>query len=153
MRCPFCSAEDTKVTDSRVVNDGLQVRRRRECLKCIERFTTYETIELSLPRVIKRDGSYVQFDEKKLRTGILISLEKRTVSMDEIDNLVTSVIKKLRALNETEVDSFKIGQWVMEGLRNIDEVGYVRFASVYRKFKSVDEFNREIAKLKEKTEI
>ena len=151
MQCPFCSEIDTKVIDSRNVSEGSQVRRRRECTKCFERFTTYEIVELNLPRVIKQDGSFVQFSEAKLRSGILRALDKRSVPIEKVDAIINKIIKKLRATVESDILSSKIGAWVMEELKLIDEVGYVRFASVYHKFKNVDEFRQEIAKLKQET--
>ena len=153
MQCPFCQAMDTKVIDSRLAGECQQVRRRRECLQCQERFTTYETIELSLPRLIKLDGSYVQFKEEKLRGGILRALEKRSVSTEEVDKLVDRVISRLRAMGEREISTQIIGGWVMNELKALDEVAYVRFASVYRRFEDVDAFREEIAKLKKPEEV
>lgn len=149
MQCPFCQEIDTKVIDSRSVGgDACQIRRRRECVTCNERFTTYETIELSLPRVQKKDGSFVQFKEDKLRAGILRALEKRSINMDQIDKLVSTIIKKLRATGEREISSQRIGELVMLELKGIDPVAYVRFASVYRRFEDIDAFNTEIELLK-----
>ncbi len=147
MRCPFCQIEDTKVVDSRLVGEGDEVRRRRECIKCKERFTTYETIELSLPRLIKKDGSFVQFREEKLRAGILRALEKRAVSTKEVDDLINRIIAKLRAFGEKEVSTKAIGDIVMTELKDLDEVAYVRFASVYRCFENTEAFLKEIAQL------
>jgi transcriptional repressor NrdR len=149
MRCPFCHTEDTKVVDSRLVGDGDEVRRRRECIQCKERFTTYEIVEISLPRLIKKDGSFVQFREEKLRAGILRALEKRSVSMQEVDALVNRIIAKLRALGEKEVSTKTLGDIVMTELKEIDVVAYVRFASVYRCFDNVEAFLKEIAELKQ----
>lgn len=151
MQCPFCRATDTKVIDSRNVNEGAQVRRRRECIRCLERFTTYENIELTLPRLIKHDGNFEQFDETKLRSGVLRALEKRAVPMETVDKIINNIISKLRGSVDREVPTRTLGSWVMEELKEIDEVGYVRFASVYHKFKSLDEFKQEIAKLKQET--
>lgn len=152
MQCPFCRAEDTKVIDSRAAgNEVQQIRRRRECTICAERFTTYETVELSLPRVQKKDGSYVQFNEEKIRAGILRALEKRQVATSAIDGIIRSIISKLRATGEREVSTQKIGEWVMDELRLLDPVAYVRFASVYRRFEDVDAFHAEIKRLKEST--
>lgn len=148
MQCPFCQAEDTKVIDSRLNGEGDQVRRRRECILCSERFTTYETIELSLPRLVKRDGSCVQFREEKLRGGILRSLEKRPVRTEQVDAAITRVLNHLRASGEREIETRVLGEWVMSELRALDEVAYVRFASVYRRFQDVDEFKDEIARLR-----
>lgn len=152
MQCPFCRVDETKVIDSRLVGEGDQVRRRRECISCGERFTTYETIELSLTRVLKRDGSCVQFREEKLRAGILRALEKRPVRTEQVDAAVNRLVKRLRASGEREIETQVIGEWVMAELRVLDEIAYVRFASVYRRFKDIDEFQAEIDRLKEKSE-
>ena len=153
MHCPFCRVDETKVIDSRLVGEsGDQVRRRRECMSCGERFTTYETIELSLTRVLKRDGSCVQFREEKLRGGILRALEKRPVRTEQVDAAVNRLLKRLRASGEREIETQVIGEWVMAELRVLDEIAYVRFASVYRCFKDIDEFQIEIDRLKEKSE-
>jgi transcriptional repressor NrdR len=148
MQCPFCRADDTKVIDSRLGGDGDQVRRRRECINCTERFTTYETIELSLPRLLKRDGSCVQFREEKLRLGMLRALEKRPVRTEQVDAAMNRLLKRLAASDEREISTQAIGEWVMTELRALDEIAYVRFASVYRRFQDVDEFEKEIARLK-----
>lgn len=150
MQCPYCQAYDTKVVDSRLSEQN-EVRRRRECISCNERFTTYETVELSLPRLIKRDGSCVQFREEKLRAGILRALEKRQVRSEQVDAAVRRIIMQLRATGEGEVETSILGEWVMAELRALDEVAYVRFASVYRRFQDVNEFRDEIAKLKNDT--
>ena len=152
MQCPFCRVDETKVIDSRLVGEGDQVRRRRECISCGERFTTYETIELSLTRVLKRDGSCVQFREEKLRAGILRALEKRPVRTEQVDDAVNRLLKRLRASGEREIETQVIGEWVMAELRVLDEIAYVRFASVYRRFKDIGEFQAEIDRLKEKSE-
>lgn len=152
MQCPFCRVDDTKVIDSRLGGEGDQVRRRRECISCSERFTTYETIELSLTRVLKRDGSCVQFREEKLRSGILRALEKRPVRAEQVDAAMSRLLKRLRALGEREIETKVLGEWVMTELRALDEVAYVRFASVYRRFQDIDEFQTEIDRLKEKSE-
>lgn len=149
MHCPFCQELDTKVIDSRSVSEGLQTRRRRECLGCGERFTTYEIIELSLPRIRKKDDSFVAFDEEKLRAGILRALEKRLVKMEEVDKMVTRIINRLRGAGDREIPSQQIGEWVMQELKGLDQVAYVRFASVYRRFEDVEAFRDEIAKLKD----
>ncbi len=149
MQCPFCRADDTKVIDSRLVADGEQVRRRRECVSCAERFTTYETMELSLPRLIKRDGSCVQFREEKLRAGILRALEKRPVRTEQVDAAVNRILYRLRASGEREIETQVLGEWVMTELKALDEIAYVRFASVYRRFQDVNEFREEIARLKD----
>ncbi len=147
MFCPYCSAEDTKVIDSRLVNDGSQVRRRRECLDCNERFTTYETVELVLPRVIKRDGERSAFDSEKLRAGMLRALEKRPVSVEQVDSAIQHIIHTLRASGDREVSSHHVGELVMNELRALDEVAYVRFASVYRSFQDINAFREEIQRL------
>ncbi len=154
MRCPFCSAEDTKVIDSRLVAGGGQVRRRRECQSCSERFTTYESAELLLPKVIKQNGIRQPFDDEKLRSGILRALEKRPVSVEQIEAAIASIKHSLMATGEREVKSLKIGEAVMNQLRELDHVAYVRFASVYRSFEDLKEFRQEIDKLSaESTEL
>jgi len=147
MHCPFCSAEDTKVIDSRLVAEGDQVRRRRECQSCHERFTTYELAELVMPRVIKQDGSREPFDENKLRAGLLRSLEKRPVGVEEIESSIAQIKHYLQSTGERELKSMVIGEKVMEQLQKLDEVAYVRFASVYRRFKDLNEFRQEIDRL------
>ena len=147
MHCPFCAATDTRVVDSRLVGGGDQVRRRRECAECKERFTTYESAELSYPRIIKADDRRQQFIEEKLRGGFLRALEKRPVDMDRVELAISRVKHKLRAAGEREVPSLRIGEWVMEELRALDQVGYVRFASVYRSFEDVRAFLDEIERL------
>ena len=150
MYCPFCSAEDTKVIDSRLVAEGGQVRRRRECLSCRERFTTYELAELVMPRVIKSDNTREPFNEKKLRTGLLRALEKRPVSIDQIEDAISHIQHKLRATGEREITSRMVGEGVMVELRSLDEVAYVRFASVYRSFQDLREFRDELDRLENK---
>lgn len=147
MRCPFCTHEDTKVTDSRLVAEGGQVRRRRECLACGERFTTFEVAEILMPRVIKSNGSREPFDEDKLRHSFLKALEKRPVSMEQVDAVVAGLKRTLQSMGEREVASRTIGELVMEQLKGLDHVAYVRFASVYRDFQDLDEFRAEIDKL------
>lgn len=147
MHCPFCGAADTRVVDSRLVTEGDQVRRCRECTSCRERFTTYESIELTLPRVIKRDGTRTQFNEAKLRSGLDKSLEKRPVDSEDIERAVNRIKRRLMAKGEREVSSGTIGNWIMEELRNLDQVAYVRFASVYRSFQDVQEFREEVERL------
>ena len=147
MRCPFCGAQDTKVIDSRLSGDGDQVRRRRECTLCRERFTTYESAELNLPRVVKRDGTRVPFDGRKMRSGIMRALEKRPVEMEQIEASIGRINHKLIAGGEREVQSGRIGDLVMEELRGLDQVAYVRFASVYREFEDVNAFREEIDRL------
>ena len=148
MHCPFCSDQDTKVIDSRLVAEGDQVRRRRECLTCKERFTTFETAELVMPRVIKSDGAREPFDEAKLRAGLLRALEKRPVDIEEVETSISRILHELRATGEREVPSRLVGETVMKELKRVDVVAYVRFASVYRDFQDVSEFQDEISKLK-----
>ncbi len=147
MHCPFCSAHDTKVVDSRLVAEGQQVRRRRECSHCHERFTTYEVAELLMPRLIKADGSRQPFDEEKLRAGIQRALEKRPVSLEAVEATLNRIKHRLRATGEREVPSRLVGEEVMAELRKLDEVAYVRFASVYRSFQDINEFREEIERL------
>lgn len=147
MYCPFCNAEDTKVIDSRLLREGNQTRRRRKCPKCKERFTTYESVELSLPRIIKRDGRRAAFSEEKLKAGILRALEKRSVSLDKIESSLVKITRKAMTSGERELSSAELGEWVMEELQQLDQVAYVRFASVYRCFQDIDEFRKEISRL------
>jgi len=146
--CPFCGHVETKVIDSRLAAEGQQIRRRRECLACGERFTTFETAELVMPQVVKSDRTREPFDEGKLRAGMQKALEKRPVGNDAIDAAVAHISHKLRSLGEREVPARLIGELVMEELRHLDEVAYVRFASVYRSFQDVEAFHDEIARLK-----
>lgn len=147
MHCPFCQAIDTKVIDSRLASEGAQIRRRRECLTCNERFTTYELAELVMPRIIKSDGTRQPFDQEKLQAGIIKSLEKRPVPIEKIDAAMSHIVQRLRATGEREVFSKDLGEWVMDELRKLDHVAYVRFASVYRSFKDLQEFSEEIKRL------
>jgi transcriptional repressor NrdR len=148
MYCPFCNHEETKVIDSRLAGEGQQIRRRRECLKCGERFTTFETAELVMPRIVKNDASREPFDEQKLRGSMLKALEKRPVSSEKLDAAVARICHKLRALGEREVPSRRVGELAMEELHNLDEVAYVRFASVYRAFQDVEAFREEIERMR-----
>lgn len=154
MHCPFCSAVDTKVIDSRLVAEGNNVRRRRECITCAERFTTYEAAELVMPRIIKAGGIREPFNEDKMTAGLMKALEKRPVSIERVEEAVTKIKASLRATGEREIDSRAVGELVMSQLRDLDEVAFVRFASVYRSFKDLDEFRQEIDRLsnKEKSE-
>lgn len=147
MYCPFCAATDTKVIDSRLVSDGHQVRRRRECLVCKERFTTFESAELVMPRIIKRDGSREPFNEDKLRNGLLRALEKRPVSTESTELAINKLKSQLRATGEREISSEMLGNLIMDVLKLLDKVAYVRFASVYRSFEDIREFGEEIARL------
>lgn len=150
MYCPFCNTSDTKVIDSRLIRESNQTRRRRECTGCNERFTTYEAAELTLPRLIKRDGRRDLFSETKLRAGMLRALEKRPVSVKHIDSAVSRIIHKAWASGEREIPSAQMGEWVMSELQQLDGVAYIRFASVYRSFQDIHEFHKEISRLKKK---
>jgi transcriptional repressor NrdR len=147
MHCPFCKANDTKVIDSRLVSEGDQVRRRRECMSCKERFTTFESAELVMPRVVKTDGTRQPFDEDKLNRGITKALEKRPVGIESIEKAVHNIKYRLRQTGERELTSLRVGEEVMRELRKIDEVAYVRFASVYRSFQDINEFKEEVDRL------
>ncbi len=147
MQCPFCNASDTRVIDSRLAEEGTQVRRRRECAECKGRFTTFERAQLTLPNVIKRGGNPEPFEEDKLRRGFESALYKRPVNPDAIDHAAESVMRKLRQSGEREVPSRQIGEWVMEELRDLDHVAYVRFASIYLSFEDLNAFREEIERL------
>ena len=147
MKCPFCSFEESKVIDSRPTDEGQRIRRRRECLNCAKRFTTYEIIENLPIMVIKKDKSREAFNRDKLMTGLLRACEKRPVSIDTLDNLIDEIEVVLQNSLDREVSSEKIGELVMEKLKAIDEVAYVRFASVYRQFKDINTFMTELNKL------
>ncbi len=147
MHCPFCSAEDTRVVDTRLVDDGDQVKRRRECVACKERFTTFEVVELILPRVIKRNGARQSFDEKKLRAGMQRALEKRPVHADDVEAALSRIRKILMAKGEREIAALELGELVMKELKALDHVAFVRFASVYRSFEDVSEFTQMIEHL------
>lgn len=148
MNCPFCDKGDTKVIDSRLSSDGQQVRRRRECPCCSERFSSFESAELGLPRVIKRDNTRSAFDQEKLRAGMLKALEKRPISSEQVEAVILRLVKKLRSSGEREISSRQLGEWVMEELCDLDPVAYVRFASVYRSFQDIQAFNQAIEQLK-----
>ncbi len=150
MRCPFCAAQDTRVIDSRLASEGDQVRRRRECLSCRERFTTYEIAELTLPKIIKRDGARENFDEIKLRAGMQRSLEKRPVKSEDVEAAVSRIKKAMTARGDREIKADDLGELVMKELSSLDHVAYVRFASVYRSFQDLDEFTEMIERLKKK---
>ena len=147
MHCPFCGDLDTKVIDSRLVAEGDSVRRRRECVSCRERFTTYEAAELVMPRVIKQNGSREPVDEHKLRSGLQRALEKRPVAVEAVESELAQIKNRLRATGERELDSRVLGELVMEALKRLDQVAYVRFASVYRSFEDLSEFRDAIASL------
>lgn len=147
MRCPFCGAIDTRVVDSRLVGDSDQVRRRRECTECEERFTTYETAELNLPRIIKSRGNREPFSDMKLQAGFQKSLEKRPVSVESIDEAVARVKHRCLVAGEREIDARRVGEWVMEELKQLDQVAYIRFASVYRQFADAAAFREALDRL------
>ena len=147
MHCPFCAADDTTVIEARLVAGGDQVRRRRECLSCQERYTTYEVAERVMPRVIKQNGSREPFNEEKLRAGFLRALEKRPVSIEDIEEVINEIKHALRATGEREIKSLVLGELVMDNLKKLDQVAYVRFASVYRSFEDIAEFRRAIERL------
>jgi len=147
MHCPFCGKQDTKVIDSRLASEGSQVRRRRECLDCNERFTTFESAELVMPRIIKSNNAREPFDEEKLIAGMTRALEKRPVMSDAVDGAISRLQHRLRASGEREIAARMLGEWVMNELRELDEVAYVRFASVYRSFEDVKAFREEIERL------
>ena len=144
MQCPFCGDSDTRVIDSRLAGEGDSVRRRRECVACKERFTTFETAELNLPRVVKSDGVREPFWEEKLSAGFLRALEKRPVDSEAIDAAMSRIKKRLLSLGEREIPSMKIGELVMDELQGLDHVAYVRFASVYKSFEDVNAFREVI---------
>ena len=148
MYCPFCGHIETKVNDSRLAGEGRQIRRRRECLKCGERFTTFETAELVMPVVVKSDAVREVYDESKVRAGMEKALEKRPVAREAIDEAVSRITHKVRIIGDREVPSRVIGEFVMDELQQLDEVAYVRFASVYRHFQDVEAFHEEIQRLR-----
>jgi transcriptional repressor NrdR len=149
MHCPFCVAVETRVVDSRLSHDGKKVRRRRECIECGARFTTYEVAELVMPRVVKRDGRREAFNEDKLRAGMLRALEKRPVSTERVEDAVQCIKDRSRASGDRELHARQLGEWVMEELRELDQVAYVRFASVYRSFQDVNAFREEVERLQQ----
>ena len=151
MHCPFCGHDETKVIDSRLAGEGRQVRRRRECTDCRERFTTFESPELVMPRLVKRDETRQPFDEAKLRAGMLRALEKRPVSAESLEDALDRIIHNVQAVGEREVPSRMVGELVMEELRQLDEIAYVRYASVYRSFQDITEFQDEIRRLRQMT--
>lgn len=152
MKCMYCGCEDSKVIDSRSTDDGRSIRRRRECVNCGKRFTTFETIEIAPILIVKRDGTRQQYDRNKLKSGILRSCEKRPISMAQIDDIVSRIEKNLYNSLEEEVTSKKIGDLVMEELKKIDDVAYIRFAAVYRQFKDSQTFFDEMKKMFETKE-
>lgn len=148
MRCPFCSKEETKVIDSRLAEDGYQIRRRRKCTSCKERFTTFESAELFIPYIVKNNGNREPFDANKLRISLIKALEKRPVSADDQERAINQIIMQLRATGEREVPSKLVGTLAMNALKELDKVAYIRFASVYLSFEDIDEFIKEIEQLK-----
>ncbi|AWX15670.1 transcriptional regulator NrdR [Mergibacter septicus] len=152
MYCPFCSSIETKVIDSRLIPENNQVRRRRECLECKERFTTFEIVELTIPKIIKNNGNRELFDEQKLRLGLHRALEKRPVSAEAVESAIRRIIHRLQTTGEREVSSKEIGNLVMHELKTLDKVAYIRFASVYLSFDNIAQFSTEIEKLQEKEE-
>lgn len=151
MFCPFCSAPETRVIDSRLASDGDKVRRRRECVSCNERFTTYESAELNMPRIVKTSGSRVPYVEEKLRSGIMRALEKRPVDTEQIEEAISRIQHKLLAVGEREISSRKLGDWVMDELLTLDDVAYIRFASVYLDFSDVSAFRDAVERLERKS--
>ena len=149
MYCPFCGKQETKVIDSRLASEGAQVRRRRECLDCGERFTTFESAELVMPRIIKGNGAREPFDEGKLIGGMMRALEKRPVESERVDAAISRLQHRLRASGEREIASRQLGEWVVNELRQLDQVAFVRFASVYRSFEDVNAFREEIERLEQ----
>ncbi len=147
MHCPFCNHDETKVIDSRLAGEGRQVRRRRECQDCRERYTTFETAELVMPRVVKRDGRREPFDEAKLRAGIARALEKRPIESEAVEEGIDRLLHSLQTMGEREVSGRVIGDMVMQELRGLDQVAYVRYASVYRSFQDIAEFREEVERL------
>lgn len=144
MKCPFCNVDDTSVIETRVSEEGDKVRRRRRCLNCGKRFTTYETVELRLPQVVKQDGNRAEFDREKLRTGFMRALHKRPVPAENVDAAIDSIVQRVLSLGEREVPSRLIGEMVMKALYKLDKVAYIRFASVYKSFQDVDDFRDAI---------
>lgn len=154
MKCPFCNVDDTSVIETRVSEEGDKVRRRRRCLNCGKRFTTYETVELRLPQVVKQDGNRAEFDREKLRTGFMRALHKRPVPAENVDAAIDSIVQRVLSLGEREVPSRLIGEMVMKALYKLDKVAYIRFASVYKSFQDVDDFRdaiKEVQKPQQKT--
>ena len=149
MKCPFCKSDDTQVIDSRVSDDGESIRRRRRCTSCNKRFTTYETVELRMPQVVKQDGTRAEFDLNTLRTSFMRALHKRPVPTQAVDEAVATITQNVLALGEREIKSRRIGEMVMRELRRLDEVAYIRFASVYKSFEGVDDFQHAIKEVQE----
>ena len=147
MKCPFCQHEDTQVLDTRVSEEGDSIRRRRRCNQCEKRFTTYERVELAMPAVVKKNGSRTEFDAEKIRSSMMLALRKRPVPAGDVDSAIQRIEEKLRASGQREVPSGQIGELVMHELQRLDKIAYIRFASVYRSFKDVAEFQNVIAEI------
>ena len=147
MWCPLCNHHDTRVVDSRLTRDGMQIRRRRECTRCNERFNTFESPELKAPRIIKSDGNREAFSENKLRKGMLKALEKRPVETRDVERAIRSLVREISSVEDAEISSSLIGEWVMRELSRLDQVAYVRFASVYKRFEDVQAFRDLIEQL------
>ena len=148
MKCPFCASEDTQVVDTRANLEANTVRRRRKCMKCEKRFTTYERVDLKMPRLVKKDGSRSDFDRDKLLGSMMLALRKRPVATDEVEGAVDHVIERLRSLGEREVSTNRIGDFVMRELAKLDKIAYIRFASVYRSFETPDDFREAVQEVK-----
>ena len=148
MKCPFCGSEDTQVVDTRANLEANTIRRRRKCIGCEKRFTTYERVDLKIPRLVKKDGSRSDFDRDKLMGSMTLALRKRPVHTEEIEGAVDRVIERLRSLGEREVQTTRIGDFVMRELAKLDKIAYIRFASVYRSFESPDEFREAVQEVK-----
>ncbi|WP_019672115.1 transcriptional regulator NrdR [Psychrobacter lutiphocae] len=148
MQCPYCNADDTKVIDSRLAAEGAQVRRRRQCNQCQERFTTFEVVEVVMPRIIKSNGRIEPYDSQKLRRSIQLPLQKRPVTLDEQEAMISRIEKRVRQLGEREISSKDLGEIVMSELKELDDVAYVRFASVYRDFQDIEAFRQELQNIR-----
>jgi transcriptional repressor NrdR len=148
VKCPFCASEDTQVVDTRANLEANTVRRRRKCLKCEKRFTTYERVDLKMPRLVKKDGSRTDFDRDKLLGSMMLALRKRPVATDEVDAAVDRVIERLRSLGEREISTNRVGDFVMRELAKLDKIAYIRFASVYRNFETPEEFREAVQEVK-----
>lgn len=151
MWCPFCNHENTRVVDSRLTRDGMQIRRRRQCESCGSRFNTYEGPELKAPRIIKADGAREAFSEEKLRSGMLRALEKRPVETREVERTIRSLLREISSVEDSEIPSSLLGEWVMRELSKLDQVAYIRFASVYKRFEDVQAFRDVIESLERET--
>ena len=148
MHCPYCNASETKVIDSRLAAEGAQVRRRRSCNSCQERFTTFEMVEVVMPRIIKSSGKIEPYDNEKLRRSILLPPQKRPITIDEQEAMISRIEKRVRQMGEREISSKVLGEIIMSELKTLDDVAYVRFASVYRDFQDIDAFHQEIANIR-----